>query len=643
MAIAEKDWEWMKEVVAYFQGTKTLSCPQGSIRETATHFQMTRTKVTKVLVTAGEYRSSLTDKVQELRGEGLSVKEIAEKLGISTGTVSSYLPYTQEFHGTADPSKHTESVRQYRAYEKAQKERQKDLKKENPAEDWKAQWKREAAMSFKAGASRPVRATWENLEGLVGKQRADGYREEHKIIEEGEERSRRAYESLASLPELDEEQEEQKEAELHFSGLFPGALYSRNKKDLEAIWGEKLPFTPRNVMRIHLEIMGVDEEELATLRKYGGVKGDTITRDIVVPSDIPLYALHFVIQRSFGWQSGYTHDFILPRKQTLAFCENQISLWQKMVGIIYCSPFMPEKDRYWAENYKGGSLKNYFRSKYTGPYYSRCQAEGLYECQRDMQYIDPEDEIYVRVWDYTKKNGEVKSTYFFAGLVKDGKPKTKRDERIEIIRFKDFPLDQLENMFGDFAFNLLERLPISSVLWPGFNYLPGGKGGEEAQYIAENICSSATEELSLLSDSMEKALQKKEDSPYNQVLPWPFATEMYYLYCYHGTGWGVRITASDNCVDLIKNGTIDQLTLDKANIKCRETYRPVVIARDGDMMHGDFDGLDFYTRFLRGINPELEGRSPEEQERLLREKSEFLSFAESEGWQRYDASNPNLL
>ena len=44
------------------------------------------------------------------------------------------------------------------------------------------------------------------------------------------------------------------------------------------------------------------EEELRLLRAYGKPKYDAaISRDLLVPADMPLYALHYAIQRAFGW------------------------------------------------------------------------------------------------------------------------------------------------------------------------------------------------------------------------------------------------------------------------------------------------------------------------------------------------------
>ena len=143
MALAKADWDLMKRVCDYFESTKLTeeqlraqrekqkkrgyeakTDNNGSINETAAHFKLTRTKVTKMLVTMGAYSSPQVEQVQELRNQGLNVKEIAAQLKISVGTVSSYLPYTDEFHGTAEPSEHAKAVREYRAYEKARAERQ---------------------------------------------------------------------------------------------------------------------------------------------------------------------------------------------------------------------------------------------------------------------------------------------------------------------------------------------------------------------------------------------------------------------------------------------------------------------------------------------------------------------------------------
>ncbi|MCI7792247.1 MAG: plasmid pRiA4b ORF-3 family protein, partial [Lachnospiraceae bacterium] len=56
------------------------------------------------------------------------------------------------------------------------------------------------------------------------------------------------------------------------------------------------------VLKLHLELdmKYVNEEEMQVLKKYGAVK-NSISRDILVPSDITLHALNYAILRMFGW------------------------------------------------------------------------------------------------------------------------------------------------------------------------------------------------------------------------------------------------------------------------------------------------------------------------------------------------------
>ena len=92
------------------------------------------------------------------------------------------------------------------------------------------------------------------------------------------------------------------------------------------------------------------------MHKYGGMEGDTISRDILVSDDLPLYALHYVIQRAFGWQNTYLHRFCLPEENAEKFTES-VEQWMHQVGVIYRFPFMHELAEFWADDYKGGVLR----------------------------------------------------------------------------------------------------------------------------------------------------------------------------------------------------------------------------------------------------------------------------------------------
>lgn len=122
-------------------------------------------------------------------------------------------------------------------------------------------------------------------------------------------------------------------------------------------------------MKLHLELMDFDEEELEVLRKYGRAQNG-ISRDILVPAEMPLHNLHYVIQKAFGWQNSHLHHFRYEDAVFDGLFHEQFISWVPFCGLYFRFPSEDFDDIYWDDDYKEGrSVKSWLRSKYIGPYY----------------------------------------------------------------------------------------------------------------------------------------------------------------------------------------------------------------------------------------------------------------------------------
>ena len=206
MPISEKDIAFMKQVADYFSNTKTSQDPDGSISKTAKHFKINRNKVRKILVTMGVWKPPISDAVLRLRKQGMNIQQIAAELGVSVATVSTALPYEDKVDNTLEPSEHTSAVREYRAYEKKQRNKQAGhvtnnddvpdtWKGENMAEQkvMEKEWQKDIKMSYTEAYHRPHRMTWEDRE----EERAEF--EEH-LQEEHSEEMQKLFELLETAP-----------------------------------------------------------------------------------------------------------------------------------------------------------------------------------------------------------------------------------------------------------------------------------------------------------------------------------------------------------------------------------------------------------------------------------------------------------
>ena len=685
MSISPKDKEFMEQVAAYFRSTKSSQEPNGSIRDTAIRFDINRNKVRKILITMGEIASPITDTVLFMRQQGMSIKEIAKDLGVSVATVSTALPYEDKVDNTLDPTTHASDVREYRAYERKQKKRQagRDSKKPEVPDDWRGdtmaecktnekEWQKDIKMSYTEAYHRPHRNTWDDMDKMREALRAE-------LTEDTPEELKALLTAIESLNQNSDQEEQRLEkllAKKNWSaeekgeidllrfktGQFPGALNNRNKRVLEQIAGDRLPPEPMEVIRLHMELCdeyldgSIDEESVRILRKYGKLEyGNRISRDIIVPADIPLYALHYVIQRAFGWQNSHLRQFELPDHRFEAVTNGNASMWKNMVGVLFRSPMMDEEDEFWADDYNGGSFKNWLRKKYTGPYLSLCHGEGLFSCREDMLALDMNKEYYVmyarsynretQKYDGEEFVSDVISLYDYEGN-KRPEPKPwfsdKTPYRVEIVKFEKIPSEGLRFLFDRNPMAILERLSISSVLATGMFDLPDGCPDEEREFIDKQIAESGDVIYRQVEKLMKMIMSEQIDAPEIQAHPLPVTDELLYNYDF-GDNWKIRITASNNCPDLVESGRITQAELDRANVKCREVYRPVLIARDGEMLVDDVGGIHGFADFLEKINPELKGMSAEEKEEARKEKKEYLAWAKSLGWHRDKVANFNLL
>lgn len=681
MTISDKDIEFMKKVAAYFRSTKTPIAPCGSIRDTALKFGINRNKVRKILITMRELELPFTKDAVFMREKGMSIKEIARNLGVSVATVSMSLPYEDKIDNSLEPTVHAADVRGYRAYQREQQKRQRKRASDkavipavsNPDNNdepsvFRKEWLEEMKMSYNEAYHRPHRDTWDELDEIkvslkeeLLREAPEEFNELQAIMKKREQERKAAETELSKLMAKKKLSKAEKTRILKLqviTGKFPGALNDKNKEDLERIAGGLLPPEPREVMRLHLELYDehLTDEDLEILNRYGNLKyGNCISRDIIVPKDMPLYALHYTIQRAFGWENSHRHVFKLPEDVFDAVANNNTSMWSCLVGVLFRSPVMSDEDEFWADDYTGGSLKNWLRKKYTGPYISQCHGEGILSCQEEMTMLDMDKECYVlyatgfnpetQAYDEEEHISRVTTVYDRNGNRREEPKPWYKDEiptRVEIVKLEDLPPKGLLHLFEKDPMALLERLPISSVLAASRMGLSEHCSVEERVYLDSQISKNGREVFEPLKDYTHRIISKQIDSPLVQVQPSPVTDTILYTYNFMNR-WKIKITASENCRDLVESGRITQAELDKANVKCREVYRPVLITRDGEILFDGDGGLHGFAEFLRTINPDLESLSPEIQRRAKREKKKAEEQARRLGWKRENVTCFNVL
>lgn len=620
------DYEYMRHVVDVYLSTKDSKTDECSIKETAERLRIARTKVRKILVTMGEMRSPLADRVSDMIKDDMPLKVIAAELGLSISTVSTYIPYqTMIYKGGI---KSCGAIRTKRYRDRIQYAKENSMKA-NDRQKLKANMVKDSAISERSVT--PGMTAWRQ------------YLQEHPIEKQPQFSgmiNERDYDELLDI-------------------ACSTVVSSKDDDTTDKIKSKLIQSQQTDLARLRLELVyddypsmayltdGVSNtqpaaespDDLKILRTVGDVKyGDTITRDIIVPTDITLHALHYVIQRAFGWQNSHLHTFSLPGERFAKLVGGGMKDWVKLVGIVFRSPMMDEDAAFWDDDYEDGSFRNWLREKYTAPYVCLNRGEGYTACKDDMDQLvaREKDRKYIVEWRKADNaDGEVFCNCY-PKLDHDGKPArrvgfVKEAEvcRKEELSFIDLPYQAIHRLFEADTHALLERLTIGETLAFGDRQLiddahPMG----DTEHITEN-CDELIEDVQDF-ETLDDFY--KDDVPTHQPMIGSITDTLYYNYDF-GDNWYVKITGSWNCVDLVDAGRVTQKELDEAIISVRLNDHPACIARDGLNVMDDVGNMDGYIRFLRDIS---EGKDADA-------KRELLEWAKSMGWSKRRISPKNVL
>ena len=166
----------------------------------------------------------------------------------------------------------------------------------------------------------------------------------------------------------------------------------------------------------------------------------------------------------------------------------------------------------------------------------------------------------------------------------------------------------------------------------------GEKGLPEKGYeIFDGDLAENSEQLKEEIDEAVHMTYDGIDTPLNQPDVGGITKELFYEYDF-GDEWTVKITGSFNCADMIAEGLVTQEELDAANLQVRNTYRPVMIARDGTDLVDDMGGYGMIGCFLRAINDD---KSMDNE--IYDDKKSTLAWARSLGWSNRNAALKNRL
>ena len=447
-----------------------------SVKKTAQNVGTSLVKAQRILITEGLWSSHTSEQVGELFRKGMTTSEISKQLVISEKTVQAYLPYTRTETGYGES----------RSY---------NSKK---SEDYRRRMYIAADSQVSNKFDEIVRQSKQHDEPA------------------GTIRVMTEHELLQVQKKLDEERIKKKESE-----EMSEQKYSVLK------------------LRLSLNLEETDVKDRVVLNRYGKVK-QGIIREILVPADITLHALHYVIQRAFGWQNSHLHQYLLPeevfQKMTggknrqdecgRTLYDGKLTDWIDLCGVYFRFPCDDFEDIYWDDDYKQGvSIKTWFRKKYTAPYYYGGKWEHYAFANATAKSLITENPV-IRVtpsfdeWMEMKKNG-----------IDVSKQKDK------MIPVTDATIEQVGLGFESRMDELLERLKVTEVLAAKDEKVPDDIRAA-VQFVAKRL-AKVNEEIEVT----------------------PITKSLKYNYDY-GDGWEVDIVMEEkyytkNRLDTAFEGNVD--------------------------------------------------------------------------------------
>ena len=596
----------------------------GSVKKVVENLNSNTIKVRRVLITEGLWESKSSRSVGELFAQGKSVKEIAEILCMSEKNVQSYIPYTRGAYGGT---------------------------KSNDAE------------------------------------RSGNYRN----------RKKQAADNLVSM-HVDAEENDMTDMEMTKKDniiLFPSDEVAANIENLD-FEDDVEPRLP-GVLKLRFELVAPYEsergkldmepdEEREFLKLAKAEKG--IIREVLVPGETTLHALHYMIQRLFGWQNSHLHHYSVSDEDfdTITY-DQKLAEYLKLCGILFRFPGAELDDRFWDEDYEAEySIKSWLKSKYTCGYFD-LSVEDTY--LRSREYVKDLKKRYKKAFkDPNTTLEDFKDTvvfenpynllveslpirHIFKNSCGDGYKVTCESwrelmqiiiaEREEILkdRIKDEPeaFKALDDAMQDLLNTRKNILNIKRYMGRGQGKAVKDFYGMEPEEILE-------EEKSVVKELEEMLCAIMADSSPKTL---PFAEELFYSYDY-GDDWRVRITcvdaymANDNYdvshgLSMIQREdgkkryhkvladdlqytdrtgkSVDDMALRE---KLQEVYLkgwPICVMADGLGVMDDVGGLYGYQEFLKTIND----KSPE----AVMERQDNLSWAKSQGWTGRKIRPENML
>ena len=401
-------------------------------------------------------------------------------------------------------------------------------------------------------------------------------------------------------------------------------------------------------LQLHLELGGLDRldaQDKKILTRYGGVK-HSVSRDILVPATMTLRALHYCIQRLFGWQNSHLHRFYLPDRVYEEMTGGSVAEFFELCGAYFRFSYPDDSDMedvYWDNDYDDRkSFARWEKEKYCGPY--------EYAGQGDHRIFN---EIEVEQFQKTYPDA------------------------------KNMTLREAQKRYGEWDWNwLLERLPVGSLL--------GSRGIRHSDFqpgVPEMKCPDGCARL--LNDEISHVKQLTDDlhrmkketvsilqsgkidtclsllDVYGQAVTGlamdsldpdviPVTNEILYDYDY-GDGWQVKITCTKLFQGSLKKGEeLKQVIFSKdADVgydpavvrKVAKHEKPVCLAFDGHSLMDDVGGLEGYVNFLDHLyaDGKSAGRADEFTDVYDDTPEALRTWARSVGWQEKMPSLKNML